>query len=75
MLLQSRDGIKCDICGAELKNKFTYYSYACTKVEVDKELAKSGKLTTIEDDVLDFDVCIQCHDKNVKSALKTAKGS
>jgi hypothetical protein len=74
MLLPSRDGIKCDLCGTELKNKFEYYSYACTKVSVDKERAQSGKSTVTDDDILDFDVCVKCHTKHAQSSIDIAKG-
>ena len=74
MFLKSRDGIRCDFCGAVLKNKFQYYSYKCTRVDVDKDRAATGA-TQIENDILDFDVCDVCHKKHTDKLIELGKNN
>jgi len=56
MLLQTKDGIKCDLCSTEYKNSFNYYSIDCSKVHVDVR----AKYTTKATKEYDFDVCELC---------------
>lgn len=72
MFLKTRDGIKCDFCGATLRNKFQYYSYSCTRVEVDKEKAQTGA-AKIDNDILDFDSCEECHKKHITKMIELGK--
>ena len=72
MFLKSRDGIICDICGKSQKNKFTYYSYSCTRINVDKDRAAT-EVTKIENDILDFDICSECHKLHVDTMLGISK--
>jgi hypothetical protein len=46
MLLETKDGIKCDFCNVEFKIKFTYYNIEVTDVRAN---------TTIS-----FDMCSEC---------------
>jgi len=64
MFLTSRDGIKCDRCGKILKNKFIYYSDKRTRVIVDNERKQTGP-AAVERDVVDFDICEDCHADDV----------
>lgn len=67
MLLPSKDGIACDWCGRVLKEKFEYYSIACTRVHVDKDKAETNPVE-VDDDILDFDICVECHSAVVTKA-------
>ena len=72
MLLKTKDGINCDICGTAYKDVFTYYSFESTSVSVDSaalRVAQGNK-------DLDVDVCEKCYTnaeekvrKNVAKAL------
>ena len=73
MLLSSKDGIKCDICGNEFRKKFSYYSYDCHKVDVDVEKAETKKATDVEGSIVSFDVCEECHRVNVQRILENQK--
>lgn len=57
MLLKTKDGICCDICGTTYKDQFTYYSFESSVVQVDSaslRVAQGGS-------DLDVDVCEKCY--------------
>ena len=56
MLLKSKDGIKCDLCGNEFKHNFQYFSMTAKKVIVDVD----AKNVTKVDDDLNVDACEKC---------------
>jgi len=68
MLLSTKDGIKCDRCGVELRNKFEYYSCKRTRVRVDREKSQTG-VSDVEEDLVDFDFCPRCHKMDVAACL------
>lgn len=72
MFLQTKDGILCDLCGEESKNKFVYYSHTCTRVVVDMDIKRTGP-ATIENDIVDFDVCEKCHEQMVNKTLEARR--
>lgn len=69
MLLPNKDGIKCDWCGAIMKDEFQYYSIECTLVDVDRKRA-STKPVEVDNNTLDFDVCPECHQERVQLMRK-----
>lgn len=75
MLLPSKNGIKCDICGTIHKLKFVYYSYDCHKICVDIERAETSKekITDVNDSIIGFDVCEKCHNDLIKKMLDNQK--
>jgi len=55
MLLKSRDGIRCDLCGTAYRNIFTYYSASGTGLKINKKIVhKTGR-------ALNFDMCQSCY--------------
>lgn len=59
MLLQTSDGIACDICGSIHRSEFTYYS-----MDVQSIVTDSSKMTTGVGATKDaFDVCGICYNK------------
>ena len=58
------DGIRCDRCGSEHYDKFTYYSIDCCKVQVSNNIIPQQSENLKPD--IDFDICDQClaHFKN-----------
>ncbi|MEM3000669.1 MAG: hypothetical protein QXP41_00555 [Candidatus Nitrosocaldus sp.] len=55
MLLSTKDGIYCDICGTIYKDQFTYFSWESNEVVVNPpNVSKHGK-------DLDIDVCEKCY--------------
>ena len=74
MLLPDKNGIKCDLCGKILRDKFVYYSYDCHKVFVDVSRLETSKekATDVNGSVIGFDVCEECHNKMVKSGVQNA---
>lgn len=57
MLLKSKDGIFCDVCGQIYKDMFTYYSFESIKISVDA----TTKRISQENKDLDIDVCEKCY--------------
>lgn len=64
------DGIYCDLCGALLQNKFSYYSGAFSYVEVDRESGQNG-IKNIDDKLLNVDYCEKCWGELKDRMLKT----
>ncbi len=54
MLLNTKDGIRCDICASELRLQFEYYSIECKKVEV--RMGASFPQPNLD---LDIEICQQ----------------
>ena len=75
MLLKDKDGIKCDICGRIYKSSFVYYSYDCHKVIVDLSKMETQKeaATDVDGSVIGYDVCEECHKKNLEKMLENQK--
>ena len=70
MLLDSKDGIQCDGCGTVLRDKFDYYSINCARVKVDCDRAETSPVQ-VDDDILDFDICTECHKKRIDEMKST----
>lgn len=65
----NNDGIKCDLCGAEYRHQFTYYSYDFYDYRVGLkpdsiQNTLSGKI------ILSVDVCEICHKTNCDLIIK-----
>lgn len=74
MLLKDKNGIKCDFCGNIHKSKFVYYSYDCHKVSVDLEKLETKKESPdVNESTIGFDVCDECHKKNLELMLGNQK--
>jgi len=59
MLLKSKDGIRCDLCGMTFKDKFVYYSVSFLEGRVD-----ASRLLTMEvKEKFDLDACEGCLEK------------
>lgn len=74
-LLQSRDGIACDLCKAECRLVFTYYSFELRRLSLSGERWQPWK--TIKP-VISLDVCQGCLDgyaQLLKKFYKYVKGS
>lgn len=59
MFLQTRDGVRCDICGTSHRKKFTYYSMDCGSISVNS----SKQLVGATADKSSHDVCEACYEK------------
>jgi hypothetical protein len=57
MLLKTKDGICCDICGTTYKDQFIYYSFESSIVSVDSAVLRV--VQGAKD--LDVDVCEKCY--------------
>lgn len=65
MLLETNDGVGCDLCSLEMKDKFTYYSFVFKKIEV-----KNG-FTTIGNSVdWDIEICSICYNNMLDRCRK-----
>jgi len=75
MMLPTKDGIRCDLCGKEYRSKFIYYSYDCHKVSVDisRMETKREKATDVDGSIVGFDVCEECHSTFVKKMMENQK--
>lgn len=72
MLLTTRDGISCDICGTTYKKDFIYYSFESTLVTVNS----TNMLIKQLNKDLDLDVCEKCYlnaETKVRANIKTAQ--
>lgn len=70
MLLKSRDGIRCDLCGSVHKSDFSYYS--CDGVG----LKIANKMSSKTSKNINFDMCEICYGKardKILSHIKDAK--
>lgn len=66
MLLPTRDGIICDLCGDQHKDKFIYYSVSGNKIMVNHS---ASSVVPIGKDV-DLDVCEGCYGDLISRASK-----
>jgi hypothetical protein len=57
MLLKTKDGIACDLCGSISKENFVYYSFEGTPVSVDT----AACIVAQQPKDLDIDVCEKCY--------------
>jgi uncharacterized Zn finger protein len=57
MLLKTKDGVACDLCGTISKENFTYYSFEGTPVLVDAATC----VVSQQSKDLDIDVCEKCY--------------
>lgn len=70
MLLKSRDGIRCDLCGSVHKKNFSYYSADGIGLKI------SNKMSSKTSRNLNFDMCELCYGKTrdiILSHIKDAK--
>jgi hypothetical protein len=63
MFLETRDGIKCDICGSVHRERFTYYSVDQTPHERVAMAVASGHAES-------FDICESCFDSMKEECKK-----
>lgn len=69
MLLDTKNGIVCDLCNRPHKNQFVYYSMRMVKVSVDVD----AKQTIHTDTDIDLDVCEFCKKKLEERILEVSK--
>jgi hypothetical protein len=72
MLLTSKDGIACDLCGREYKRKFSYYSAEFTKISADAEKKVTGP-TEVDKKHLNLDICEICYNSLAQKVVEIAK--
>ena len=65
VMTSDRRGISCDLCGAEHKDKFEYYSLKIDKIAVDREVQKTG-IVDVDRRFLDVDICPSCQENMAK---------
>lgn len=65
MLLKTKDGICCDLCGSIYKENFEYYSFEGTPVSVDT----AACIVARQPKDLDLDVCGKCY-SNAEQTVK-----
>lgn len=73
MLLSTKDGIACDLCGAESRRQFTYYSLEAAKVVVDAEQQRVSKTPDIDRRYLNLDVCERCWEELCAKVLRVVR--
>ena len=66
MLLPTRDGVRCDICGTSHRNAFVYYSFDCKAVIADTPKGIVNSQSTEES----YDVCEACYNSLVEQCKK-----
>lgn len=66
MLLSSKDGISCDLCGLIQKNRFTYYSIESKGLQVN---TAGASIVQLGKD-LDIDVCEGCYGSMIEAVKK-----
>lgn len=57
MLLKTKDGVACDLCGTISRENFVYYSFESTPVMVDT----GASMVLRQPKDLDIDVCEKCY--------------
>ena len=69
MLLKSKDGIRCDLCGTPYRENFTYYSCdgSINVIDVSKHLNNKTSQT------ITFDMCSNCYSKYTDIILNNVK--
>lgn len=72
VMTTDRRGISCDLCGAEFRDTFDYYSARIDKVAVDSSKKKTG-VAEVDRRYMDLDICLPCWEKMVKQVKKTIK--
>jgi hypothetical protein len=65
MLLKTKDGIYCDLCGSIYKDNFMYFSFEGTPVSVDTAACSVSQ----QPRDLDLDVCEKCY-SNTEQAVR-----
>ena len=66
MLLSSKDGIGCDLCGVIYRNRFTYYSLESKGIQVN---AAAHSVVQLGKD-MDIDVCEKCYTDMIEAVKK-----
>jgi len=61
--LESRDGVRCDLCHMVLKTKFQYYSCDLNPVQVFRGMAPSTLKANRSNRLLSLDLCGNCYNK------------
>ena len=69
MLLETKDGIGCDFCGVEARNKFTYYSAQFKKVSVVNQAVNVGDIEW------DIEICAGCFGSMIDRCRKFLSGA
>ena len=69
-MVQTNDmrGIQCDLCGAEYREQFTYFSGTLDKVDVDGTRSK-GEVAEVDKRFLDIDICEKCWLDHIKTKM------
>lgn len=71
--LESRDGVRCDLCHMILRDKFRYYSYDLKKTLISRGMAPSVLKANRKVNANSIDVCGICHDKFAKRIVNVNK--
>lgn len=69
MLLETRDGVRCDFCLIEAKNKFSYYSAQFKKIIV------RSNTVTVGDVEWDIEICHGCYSVLLDRCRKFISGA
>ncbi len=66
MLLKTKDGVACDLCGSISKENFIYYSFESTPVQIDT----TACIVSQQPKDLDIDVCEKCYESTITTVKK-----
>jgi ferredoxin len=69
VMTTDRRGISCDLCGAEFRDTFDYYSAKIDKITVDASRQKTG-VAEVDRRFMDLDICDGCWEKTVEVVKK-----
>lgn len=72
MLLPSKDGIACDLCGKKYQHKFSYFSAEFTKISADAEKKITGPVD-VDKKYLNLDICMGCYEILAQKVVAVAK--
>ncbi len=59
MLLSTKDGIRCDVCGSVHRDKFAYYSMDCSVIKVNTAAQMVSPMPGADS----FDMCDGCYNE------------
>lgn len=69
--LESRDGIRCDLCHMVAKTQFRYYSYDLTEVQIIGGAYPSVLKANRKINASSLDVCGNCHHRFTERIIQT----
>ena len=74
VMTSDRKGIECDLCGAEHREQFSYFSAkSVNPIQVDKidvNVEQSDPIIGVDKRYLDIDICIKCMEDIVNKMKK-----